>query len=227
LKKYKTLVLTIISVLFLTGCLKNEENCETIGFLGEFELVQQSKEFIPYDDPLNSIIFSNIEGDEFEGKIEYNRLNTVLSLSGTEQCPFDEDVEISYTSRKQTHSVEIIINELNIRLTLDVFTITEADHNADNPVADQFNLCMQDIDSGITETCLMKTIEERNSDPYIIHNPVKHDKFEIHGKEFCEVYSDEENQFTDYNLFYNMDLGIVAIRSKTDPSFSYKFERTE
>ena len=244
--KMKHLKINLIFLLLLTlfsckkkDCLENEikevECPETID-LGEFFMSDESLNFIPYDDSIQRIIFSDSTGNEIIGEvIRFDLSLSQTTLDNEYVCPQDSTQKFEYILKRQWKGIEININELDIKLRFNLFvSVSRGDQISDalKPdslfLAEYFNIHLQTPIDTITSSNsrISITVNPRNHPIANIDTP-NSDEYNLHGKEYYDVYHQTYPiQEGEYKILYNKSLGLIGIENH-DKSTSIKYEYVE
>lgn len=230
LSKLKTYLIFLSVVFLITSCQSDLERCEEIQHMGDFFLLKESKSFIPYQADHSKVIFSDSIGNEYEGLItrDYVFIGHVSS-SANEPCPFDKSITLEHEYNAEKRTVQIIFEELNIVFNCCIQVNVKTEYNNSKESSDYLSVAYKDNNGSNYLTTLNVNIQNRNGFTPTFSTSVFHESFEIHGKNYTNVYS-HNNNFSiqdDYHLFYSEAQGIIGLKSLTNSEFSYKFERIE
>jgi len=238
----KIVCLSLI-LLFICSCNDDDQNvssCENGENIGDFFLLDSSKEFLPYGDEELVLIFSDSLGNEFKGKYipgEFNQCLTQSSysldpnVSGSPFCDyiyqaecseslitFDdfEDIEIQFSMR-----VNAIFPESREELVLrDFFTVSIFNN------AIQSSPSIFVVDDGFLPILIDDRGKEQSAIEFLFGSSFN-ESFQLHNKMYSNVYSPMDNELfgdKEFDLFYSKELGLVGVESE---DISLKFERIE
>lgn len=224
--------------LFTFSCINNdddgmnisvEEECLELATLDTLLLLETSKAFIPIEESASKIIFSDADGNEYTGNINYN-INSIstTSQSSATPCPVDNSIDIFLRWHGESKSIEFEIEELDVRLLARLRATYQTNNYPD--------LTYYDIANVVLQTPIEST--QPNAQIVVLVNPRNHpdtqggnlaEKIEtlmLHGKEFNDVYLNSPSDEDEFKIYYNEEVGFVGFERAID-SLSLKFERIE
>jgi len=213
--------------------------------IGEFFMLDSSKDFLPYPDEDFAIIFSDSLGNEFRGEYFSRPYQLCTSISSYRSNPNDPNSEeCEFTSQLECLSTVILfeaLDSLEIHFMMNVVARIEA--GVEEPLLNDFFTLLL-YETGLEPTLgllqfdngqLSVNINNRNEDTPI--NPIGlpstyflSESFDIHDKTFTNVYYPNYNVFFPprvvFDLYYSEEIGLVGFENE-DKSISLKFERFE
>lgn len=224
----KPLPYYLVALILLTGCDREPTNCDDISFTGEFFLLEESENFIPYTKNNSRIIFSDSMGNEYQGLITRDTVLSTRSLLYA-NCPLDEEMDSKHSYISEHRFVDIFIEELNIRFRCSVNVNIGAESNSLIETKDELSVIFSIDNESYYHTSLTININNRNGYLPHINTSILHDNYLVHGRNYENVYSHNDNYIVpdDWVLLYSQTEGVIAIKNLIDSEFSYKYERIE
>ncbi len=236
----KLFVFGLITLLFV-GCSKEEdderglykyEECELIADLGQILLKPNSKSFIPYPDSVSKLIFRDADGQEFIGVVrDYNTngMQTFSSL-GMYPCPIDSSFLIEYNFNPEYKFLQIEFEDLDIWLNMNVLTTLSSTAYDRKLVADIFSIQLirtSDEAASVYQQPMKIIVNEgTHPNPYENYSSFQ-PEYERHGTNFQNVYINQISTNGDFEILYNDQFGVLAIRNFEDPIIDLVFDRIE
>ena len=227
--------LFVFVMLFCLSCeeddilILEDENCESEIELGEFPLLEESKSFIPYNEDITNIIFSDSLGKEYIGEVKnYNTGFTQAFRTENIVCNNDSSYSVRYLWSPEQKSIRVYFQELDIRISLTVRTILYQENYSNIQVADILNFVLfTPQDSGKPNSQMLIGVNERSHPMlYEDYSDFKQE-FMIHGKLYNDVYIHPNNLNEPFDLYYSDLEGIIGFRSQNDSKIDLKFVRVE
>lgn len=202
--------------------------CDEIRDLGEFYMLESSKDFIPYTNDINKIIFSDSLGNELDGKVLRNTLSLGWSQNSYKPCPFNENIMVSYIHEPESKWFDLAFEDLDLQFDLKVEVDIESEYNVQNPISDRFWLllycCSEDASRKLLYQKNFRLID-RLENKSLLGEIDFFDVFKIHGEIFTNVYVFGSSNNNSYLFYYNTKIGIIGFKDRGNPEIDYKFER--
>lgn len=238
--KYISINLILILSIIISSCGDTdlnqiEENfnlteCDNISKLGDILTLEESKKFLSYPDSISKVIFTNSQGEEFEGKVKsYDTYITNALNRGFNQCPIDSQIQIQYEWRPEIKVINIQIDTLDILLQVSIRPIIYYEDFSQKLVADICHLVLFNSNDVTTPNSQMIiTVNQRtHPNPYESYTEY-HDEYQIHGINYEKVYIETPNIDKEFKLYYSNQVGIVGFKGEINGNtVDLKFDRIE
>lgn len=206
----------------------SEEAGDAISQLGEIEMLPQSQEFLAYPPTVERIIFTDEMENEFVGEVSYYGTNfSIAWTTEADPCPIDSSIQITYRWMPEVKSIYVDLDTLNLSFRLAVAAVLHGQDRSEKLIADRFDvLSFFPWDSNVINTQMGIVVDPRTypTPSFIESYSDFFDEFEIHGKIFKEVYVKYPQSNNDFELYYNIEMGLVGFRAD---SIDLKFDRIE
>lgn len=186
-------------------------------FIGNFVLLQSSKEVFPYHDlPVEtSFFFVNETNDEIVYKSSIF-LNSLISISIPTPCPADEEVNNLYDYRIEMISgtFQSTQNSMTFQLTLQVRI--DADDPGSSKVADEFSVHAKEFgDDFLNAEQVFSMIADQRNSSQTSSTPLFFETIEVNDRTLTNVYKTEiADPFSE--IYYSFEFGIVAFTDLDD-----------
>lgn len=230
-----------IALIFLFSNCKKEETpiidppqdftkeCNEFAALGDFLLLDSSKNFIPYQENIQRVIFSDSLGNEFIGNVTFYETSLNQTWNGIETaCPLDTSIQVTYNWKTETKRIDLEFPDLDIRLFVAVRTNISSNDYSQKLFGDFCNVVLlHPVSANSSNSQLLIVLDARTHPLYegIITSTLP--SLTLHGKEFNDVFFEEvPGTQNDFQLYYNSEVGVVGFENE-DKSISLKFERVE
>lgn len=235
--------------LFIFSCANDDESderpCIENTEIGDFFMLESSKDFLPYPNEEAILIFSDSIGNEYRGVFTIREITSLETMSTYQIDPSKSwSTRCDYSYLRESKISEIIfpeLEDLTFRFEFNVgATISENDEILLSDrlaayVLQSFPEVMSGI-SGFQSLELSLVLNQRNNDQILEDDRYTHhityESFVIHDKPFENVYFWERDNVNenlkqfDYDAYYSEEIGLVAFENY-DKSISLKFERIE
>jgi hypothetical protein len=232
------LILILLIIISSIGCNdlnQIEENfslteCENISKLGDILTLEESKKFLSYPDSISKVIFTNSQGEEFEGKVNFYKTSITNAFTGAlNPCPIDSQIQIRYEWMPEIKVIIIQIDTLDILLQVSIRPIMYNEDLSQKLVADICHLVLFTPINATTPNSQMIIIVNQRTHP----NPYEsyteyHDEYKIHGKVYEKVYIETPNINEEFKLYFSNQVGIVGFKGEINGNnIDLKFDRIE
>ncbi len=228
--------LLFFAMILFFSCQKEEVivvDCPKFVDLGDFHLVDSSVDYMPYDETVQRIVFTDSLGNEFKAEVNSYKfgLGSILHLK---EYPCEEDSMqmFQYTSMSESKHIEAVIEELDIKINLNLSVyVVRGELLNQNPdslfMTDQINVTLRTpMTSTTPNTQLNIIVDSRNST--IASTAVPNSEvYTMHGVDFYDVYYlDTMIPSGKFNILYNAEKGLIGFENQ-DKSISLKYEYVE
>ena len=240
MNKYSSINLFLFLLIIISSCGDDDMNqieenlnlteCENISKLGEILTLEESKNFLPYPDSISKVIFTNSQGEEFEGKVNfYNTYITNAFTNAMNQCPIDSQIQIQYEWMPEIKDIYIQIDTLDIQLRISIRPIIYHEDYSQKLIADICQLVLTTpIDATTPNSQMIIIVNPRtHPNPYESYTEY-HDEYQIHGKTYEQVYIETPNINEEFKLYFSNQVGIVGFKDEINGNnIDLKFDRIE
>ncbi|MBK9742059.1 MAG: hypothetical protein IPO94_03485 [Saprospiraceae bacterium] len=240
MNKFSSINLILILLIIISGCGDGDLNqidenfnlteCENISKLGKILSLEESKNFMPYPDSISKIIFTNSQGEEFVGKVNYYKTYVANAFTGgLDHCPIDSQIQIRYEWMPEIKVINIQIDTLDILMEVSISPTIYHEDFSQKLVADICHMFLITPLEATKPNSQMAIIVNRRNHP----NPPKsyteyHDEYLIHGKKYNEVYIQTPNVSEEFTLYFSNHVGIVGFKGEINGNtIDLKFDRIE
>ena len=213
----------LLSLFFvINSCSKEEEDPCQEEFVGEYFLLENARNSIPYNQDL-LIYFNDSIGNQvvFEIKMDNEGLEPI-NYSMQIPCEFDSSREKIYLANGEgyLYFIEDPLDSLGISFTLRVSNSFNALDSV--RVFDNLMLHMDNSpDNNTSDDYISFIVNERElTDDQIAMYPLPIEEVTLLNKTFNGVYTNSAGK-----IFYNYTVGLIGFRDKTDNL--WVFEKTE
>lgn len=219
------LILPLLMVLLLVGCQKKEDTCPAEFYLGEFQLMKESKSYLKYDKG-QKLIFVDSSGATLSLKVDTSLLYSGWGSIG-KFCDVGVSGRINYHYDTEYHYVEITDEERKIRFH---FLLSASPFRPDplsGMVADVLEVSLEDLVGANGRGSFLISIPvDLGTYPEDYFNHTFFTQETLINKVFEEVYFKEvEWDGLTLRTYVNEDFGLVGF---TDPTgVFWRFDRVE
>lgn len=232
MKSLTNTLLVLFQILLIVSCQKEEvvpepPYCPDKVDLGEFYMVESSKDFLPYDENVHRLIFSDSSGIEYIAeRTKYTFGTGYVYFTRENPCEADTSQKFHYIAHTERKSINFVFESDDIKLLFRLAASVYPNYDGDMVYeSDAFNVVVvTPISSSKPHSQIGGTVNPKNY-PLGTKTLPNSDSFNIHDKTFLDVYhSTYEDEHI--NIYYTEKEGLVALET-TDKSISLKFERVE
>ena len=228
ISKTQILILLILQSIFI-GCTK--QACPDEYEMGDFPLLNSTKELYPYKDSIVNIVFRDSMGDEVHATAKRIGFNG-LGITQTEtECLDNPDETIAVYARTETILDFVSIPDLNIgfhvRFRVSPYLVKYEDNLVQDIATIDFLPFSEYPDTAITFNIsqIIILLDQRNNPEIPPYTSTAIPSLTLLNKEFTNVYSNiNGNNFIEF--YYNNEVGIVGFK-KIPTGSMYIFDRFE
>ena len=207
----------------------NTEECEEIASLGIFQLLEESRRFIPYPDSIKRIIFIDSSGQELAGLVRFydDESNSTTQSGYDSECPIDTTVLIRYNYKPVKRRFSIEIREIDISISVYLTPSLTPLSSEERYITDMCYIYLNSPIFGTTNSYMSIVVDKRT-------NPNPRDNFSLYktayqvgDSVFEDVYINSIDEEDDYEILYSENFGLLGIRTTKEPRFELVYNRIE
>lgn len=220
---YKRIIYYFIFVFLISSCNTDGLNCPDNVNLGEYELIEESKLFLPYEN-FNEIIFENVTGNELNFEIiEAESWNGDGSISKTCSEISEPFAQVNYQYNSEFKSAKIVQDSLDIYFYILLSAIPYRIEPESGKVADIVRVSLKSPIDSEGGTILLQFKAAERSYPSDFYDAQIIESVELNNREFKNVYFNEtEYNGKIYKTYFNKEFGLIGITDQEGNLWRFK-----
>ena len=186
-------------------------------------------DLVSYPYGMEKIILKDSTDREYVGNVvEYADEHTQNILLSTEPCPLDSTIEIQYHFQSEYKRLIVNFDELGIWMSVSISTSVSRESYDSLGVADVCNVFLGLMEEGGPANSLMTIAVDKRTHPmpYESYSDFQ-ETVVINGEVYYDVYINNIEGKEDYEILYNVDFGILRIRSVVNSNLNLVLDRIE
>ncbi len=230
------LLLFFVLILFTVGCSKNEDDpdrgitvweCHSLANQGEIELASGSKSFVSYPAAMLRLILKDSSNQEYVGTAF--TFDWMHSFYGPQEpCLLDSTVFVEPRWHTEAKGASFTFNELNFEIGVEVSVELAEEPHPDKGIADICHLTFhKSIGQEVSDSKMSIIVASRDHPAPEENYSDFHETYEINGTEYNNVYVGYLDEDENVEVHYNIQRGILRIKSEVEPALDLFFDRIE